>query len=64
MSRSSSVFSYAYFILYFFVLVGGIFVVELIPLRWRFMWPLSVAGDESGRCLRTESEVRPGHVVN
>ena len=64
MSQSISIFSYASFILYFIVLVSGIFVVDRIPLRWRFMWPLSVAGAEPGRCLRTASAVRPGHVVN
>ena len=64
MSRSSSIFSNASFIIIFFVLVSGMFVVERIPLCWRFMWPLSVAGAESGRCLRTASAARLGHVVN
>ena len=63
MSRSSSIFSNASFVFSFIVLVSGIFVVDRIPLRWRFMWPLSIAGAESGRCLRTDSAVRPGHVV-
>ena len=64
MSRSNSIISNAYFILSFCVFVGGIFDVERIPLRWRFVWPLSVSGDKSGRFLRTVSEVIPGHVVN
>ena len=53
MSCSNSIFSNAYFILSFCNLAGGIFVVERIPLRWRFMRPLSVDGDDSGRLLRT-----------
>ena len=64
MSHSSSFFSNAYFIVYFFVLVRAIFVVERIPLHRRFMWPLSVDGVDLGRCLRTASVLRPGHVVN
>ena len=28
------------------------------------MWPLSVAGEISGRYLSTAVSVRPGHVVN
>ena len=63
MSRSISIFSDTYFIFSFF-LVGGIFVVDQIPLRWCFVWPLSDAGAESVRCLQTASAVRPGHVVN
>ena len=64
MSQSTSIFSNLYFILYFLVLLSGIFVVDRIPLRWRFMWFLYVAGAKSGRCLQTASAVRPGHVVN
>eukprot|EP00978_Attheya_sp_CCMP212_P032024 scaffold123227_cov35-Attheya_sp.AAC.1 len=36
--------------------------VDRIPLACRFMCPLSVAGEESGRYLVTASAVRPGHV--
>ena len=64
MSRSSYILSNASFIVSFLVSVSGIFVVDRIPLRWRFIWPLSVAGAESGRCLQTASAVRPDHVVN
>ena len=64
MSWSSSIFSNASYILSFLVFLSGIFVVDRTPLRWRFMWTLSVAGAESGRCLQTASAVRPGHVVN
>ena len=64
MSWYSSIFSNASFIVFFLVLVNGIFVVDQIPLRWCFVWPLSDAGAESVRCLQTASAVRPGHVVN
>ena len=64
MSQSISIFSYASFILFVVVLVSGIFIVYQIPLRWRFVWPLSVAGAQSGRCLRTAYAVRTVHVVN
>ena len=64
MSQSSSIFSDASFIISFLVLVSVIFVVDRIPLHWHFVWALSVSGADSGRCLRTASVVRPGHVVN
>ena len=51
MSRSSSIFFNASFFLSLLVLFSGIFVVDQIPLHWRFMWPLSVDDAESDRCL-------------
>ena len=39
-------------------------LADLIPLRCRFMCPLSVAGTESGMYFLTSLHVRPGHVVN
>jgi hypothetical protein len=54
-SRSYSIIESAFSILIF---------VDRIPLACRFMWPLSVAGHESGRYLLTASAVSPGHVDN
>jgi hypothetical protein len=38
--------------------------VDLNPFLCLFMWPLSVAGDVSGRYLLTAFVVNPGHVGN
>ena len=63
-SRYVSIFSNATFILSLCVLDSGIFVVEQIPLCWRFMCPLLVAVDDPGMCLWKSAAVRPSHVVS
>ena len=40
------------------------YCVVMIPLRCRFIWPLSFAGELSGRYFSTAVAVRPGHAVN
>ena len=55
MHRAVSICSNASFILYF---------VDLIPFHCLFMFPLSVAGHESGRYFWTDYVVRPVHVAN
>ena len=39
-------------------------LVDLTPCRCRFMCPLSVAGDASGKYFWTDDIVSPGHVAN
>ena len=63
-SRSVSIFSSAAlnFALWYFL--SGIVVVQRSPFCWRFMWPLSVSGDDYGRLFCTDAYVIPGHVAN
>ena len=69
MSRLVSISSRAAWALFFISLLFFIVAltpsfVDLTPCCCLRIWPLSVAGDASGRCCSTAMAVRPGHVVS